>query len=110
MSERRRAMLEQTIQHQVKLVLAAPVKIGSQQIGHRTLVIPLAMAAPFAAWSNQPVSRGNLEQARPVGALAGRWEIFRPELIQTQVAAKITDQTASHVFARDGQPVMLHTP
>src|SRR6266849_831895 len=107
MSEQRRAMLEQTIQHQVKLVLAAPVKIGSQQIGHRTLVIPLAMAAPFAAWSNQPVSRGNLEQARPVGALAGRWEFFRPELIQAQLPPKITGQPAGAVLARTAQLIVL---
>src|SRR5205823_8722895 len=67
-SEQSRAMLQQTVEHQVKLVFAAPMKIRTEQIAHGTAVIPLAMTTPFGARSNQPVSGGNLEQARPISA------------------------------------------
>src|SRR5712692_8404959 len=103
MSEQRRTMLEQTIQHQVKLVFTAPVKVWPQQIGHRTAVIPLAMAAPFAARSHQPVGRRNLQQARPVGALAGRGEFLSPELVQAQLPPQITGQPAGPVLAWTAQ-------
>src|SRR5438128_8414392 len=99
MSEQRRAMFQQTIQHQVKLVFAAPMKVRPQQIGHRTLIIPLAMAAPFAARSNQPVSARNLEQARPVGAFAGKGKFLRPELIQAQLPPQITSQPTGSLLA-----------
>lgn len=65
-SEQSRAMFEQTIEHEVKLILAAPMKIRTEQIAHRALIIPLAMTTPFAAWSNEPVGDRNLEQPCPV--------------------------------------------
>ena len=65
------------------------------------------MAAPFAARSDQPVSRRNLEQSRPIGALAGRGEFLGPELIQAQLPPEIAGQPAGTVLAWTAQLIIL---
>ena len=52
--------------HEVDLVLAAPLKIGPEQIAHRTGIIPLARTPPCAAGSDEPVGGRNQEPPRPV--------------------------------------------
>ena len=105
--EQRRAMLQEAIQHEVKLVFAAPVEGGPEQIAHRTTIIPLAMTAPLAARGNEPVGAGNLEQPRPVGAFARGGKFGGPKLIQTQLLPQLARQPARAILARMAQLILI---
>lgn len=85
MREPSRAMCQQTVEHEIKLILAAPMKIRTEQIAHRALIIPLAMTPPFAARRDEPVSDGHWQPFSPVGALARGRQFIGPVLIQTQL-------------------------
>jgi hypothetical protein len=105
--EQRGAMFQQTVQHEVKLVFAAPLKMGAEQIAHRTAVIPLAMTAPLAARRNEPVGGRNLEPARPIGALARGGKFLGPKLIQAQLPPQLTRQPTSAILAWMAQVILI---
>ncbi len=49
-------VLEQLVQTPIQIVFLGQTEIFFQQIGHRTVLKPLSMQAPFAARINQPIS------------------------------------------------------
>lgn len=106
MREQRWTMFQQTIEHEVKLILAAPMKIRPEQIAHRALVIPLAMTTPFAARRDEPVGDGDLKQLGPVGAFARGRQFIRPELIQAQLPPEIARKPAGAVLAGTTQMII----
>ena len=55
------AMLEQLVQHTVKLVLAAPGKAFAQQVAHGAALIPYPVTAPFAARLDEPIGDRHIQ-------------------------------------------------
>ena len=99
-------MLHQAVKHHVELVLAAPVKTGSEQIAHRASVMPLAMTAPLAAPRDGPVSDGHLMQTRPIGSFARGRKLFGPERVTVQLPPQITGQPAGAELAGAAQVLL----
>src|SRR5207244_12836762 len=69
MTKERRLVREQMVMHIVEPMAFSQSEIAAEQVGHRALLIPLAMKTPFAARINQAIAQQGPEKQHPRRAL-----------------------------------------
>src|SRR5205807_8698586 len=85
---------EQRIMHLVKPVDSREPEIAAGQVRHRAALMPLAMKAPLAARSDEPIGAQRLEDQIPARALAAGRQPLRPKAIQAELLVKPAGQPA----------------
>jgi hypothetical protein len=91
---------QKLVQAAVERILLDQRIIFAQKIGHRALLEPLSMQAPFAAGIYQPIAHQRLQDVLPAGPLARVRQQRRKEPIQLQLLIEMAGEPARTPLAR----------
>ena len=69
-------------------------KVATEQVGHRALLEPEAVQAPFAARAYQTVNGNHFQNVAPPGSLPPDWQTLRPKVIQVELLPELATQPA----------------
>jgi hypothetical protein len=90
---------EQAAQAPVELVDLHQLVAGPEQVGHRTLEVPLTVQPPLAARVEEPVGAERRQDQVPAGAFAAGGQARGPEGVQPQLGPEVARQPAGAPLA-----------
>ena len=102
-AEQLQLVRQQLVKTAVQIVFVGQGEILAQQVADGALLVPLSMQPPFATGVDQSVGHQGLQDVQPAGPLSGRWQSWRPEVIQPQLIPQVAGQPAGAPLPRPAQ-------
>jgi hypothetical protein len=105
MMEQRAFVGQQLVEATIQRILLHQRVVCAQQIGHRALLKPQSVQAPFATGIEQAVNHQCLQDVSPTGAFSTIRQAYLPEVIKPELLVQPAGKPAGAPWPR---PMQLH--